>query len=129
MCIYFLALDLKTATTEAQRLEIAEALGHLESPVRDLELPPLKGKSGRKDKFMTWRDAALVNALMKYYGAEQADAVKAVVQMRGWGANGRPRIERYLRDERAGDTISYSHSHMELLRAAALLPKGVHRIK
>jgi hypothetical protein len=142
MCLGFIARELRASrTTKAQRLELAYALERLETVVLNLEVPYRKSR-GRKDRFQTWHDAALVNALVKYRGACQVDAVRAVVLMRGgpggfWKAH--DRIERYLRAERAGKkqflglgSINHSHNPAELKSAATFLPKQIgriHRIK
>src|SRR5688572_20747797 len=124
----FIAEDLRNSRTKAQRLELAQALERLVTPVLNLERPP-QGKRGRRDKFWTWRDAALVNALVKYRGCKQHDAVGAVVRMRHYPnkVTARERIERYLRAERARARrgavriINYSYNPQERERAAALL--------
>jgi hypothetical protein len=121
----WIAEDLRASRTKAQREELAAALERLATEVLNLERPP-KGKRGAKGRYDTRRRAALVNALMKYRGAEQLDAVLAVV---GEDKKARERVERFLRGERQRKVIvNYSHNPVEFAQAAARLPK-VHRIK
>jgi hypothetical protein len=122
--LYWIAEQLRSSTTKADRLNLADALEQLS--VELTRSTPIKGRRGRKAKFNTWRSVALVHALMKRDGAEQGDAIRAVV---GNDPKDFARVDRYMRKQRSGKGphfLSFNEDVYDIVRRR--LPK-IHRIK
>jgi hypothetical protein len=121
--LQWLAEELPACKTKPQRLELAQVLEELSFEITRRQ--PQKKRRGRRYRFMTWRDAALVTQVMKRAKTDQRAAERAVV---GDDKTAIERVERYLRSERKSGLINYSYNELSLRAALARIPK-THRIK
>ncbi len=114
--------------SRAEQLELARVMERALVLLNGQLHPPMR-RRGARDKFMTFRDAGLVNHLVLRRGVEEREALDVVA---GNDKKKRERIYRYLLHERKSSNFrDCSHDPRALERAMAALKRRpkVHRIK